>query len=163
MDFFDSNSNRQLDATEFSHIILPCEDNDVRKVILDRNQENARVGKNQRLSVAIENGLTKILQGEISLQRTLEKLKQDLAYHVDYTPAAAFRTIDGNSNELAPTRVIDTGNMDRFLRSHGHIATDLELLAIIRRMDTNGSMTIDLEEFEVFLADIQQIAKYHPK
>lgn len=97
------------------------------------------------------------------MQRTLEKLKHDLAYHADYTSAAGFRTIEGHSSALAHTCVIDTGNLDRFLRSHSHIATELELLAIIRRMDTNGSMTIDLEEFEVFLADIQQICKYHPK
>ena len=53
---------------------------------------------------------------------------------------------------------INTSNLDGFLRSQGHFASDLELLAMIRRMDADGDATITYEEFADFLRPISAIA-----
>ena len=56
----------------------------------------------------------------------------------DYSPLASFRSIDKYNSGT-----IDTVNLGTFLRQHGHFANELDLLAIIRRIDTNGTATVD--------------------
>jgi len=47
--------------------------------------------------------------------------------------------------------VVDTVNLGAFLGAHGKNFDDMQLLAIIRRIDTNGDATIDLNEWTEFL------------
>ena len=49
---------------------------------------------------------------------------------------------------------INTSNLDGFLRSQGHFASDLELLAMIRRMDADGDATVTFTEWADFLRPI---------
>jgi len=42
------------------------------------------------------------------------------------------------------------------LRSHGHYANEIELIAIIRRIDTDGDATIDYSELAEFLRPLHQ-------
>ena len=42
---------------------------------------------------------------------------------------------------------IDSKNLKNFLRKHGYIATDQDIMAIIRRMDLDGDARISKEEF----------------
>ena len=37
IDFFDSDGNSTLNQTEFTHLVLPCEMNDLRQKVLDRD------------------------------------------------------------------------------------------------------------------------------
>ena len=62
---------------------------------------------------------------------------------------AAFRTIDRNNNGR-----IDTLEVGTFMRLNGHYASELELLAIIRRMDTDGDATVNYTEFADFVRPI---------
>jgi len=45
------------------------------------------------------------------------------------------------------------------LRQLGHFSSELELLAIIRRIDTNGNATITFEEFGEFLKPTVPVIK----
>lgn len=42
---------------------------------------------------------------------------------------------------------IDQTNLKSFLRKHGHVTSDADLLAIIRRIDLDGDARINEQEF----------------
>lgn len=64
----------------------------------------------------------------------------------DYTTYAAFRAID-KYNEGS----VNTYNLSVFLKNNGYYATERELLAIIRRIDTDGDAKLSYSEFADFL------------
>ena len=94
----------------------------------------------------IELAICNVITKEIDLQRTLESHKRDLALGYDYNSFAAFRSIDRPAYGR-----IDTINLGTFLRSQGHYAGEMELTAIVRRIDSNGDATISDSEFATFL------------
>lgn len=129
--FFDSNGNGRLSFDEFIQMILPCEDNFLRNRTLDR--PSARVGRYDRLPGDIERALASVIEREIDLQRNLESHKRDLGYQADYSTFSAFNSVDryrsGRINNL---------NMGDFLRQNGHYKAEMELTAIVRRIDSSG-------------------------
>lgn len=64
----------------------------------------------------------------------------------DYTVGAAFRSIDRHHEGK-----VSTYNLGTFLRSVGHFAGEHELLAIVRRMDTDGNCFLNFSEFSDFM------------
>ena len=58
----------------------------------------------------------------------------------------AFRSIDKNASGR-----VDTVVLGAFLRNQGHFADEMALLAIIRRIDTDGDAIITFEELDEFL------------
>ena len=74
--FFDNDGNGKLTYQEFSQILLPCEDNLLRNITLDRPAR--RIGRYEYLPRDIELSTVAILEKEIDLQRKLEVLKRDL-------------------------------------------------------------------------------------
>jgi len=90
--------------------------------------------------------LTSVFEGEIDFQRRLETLKREMEVQYDYSPFAAFRSVDRYNSGR-----IDTVNCGAFLRQNGHYASEMELLAIIRRMDTDGDAVIVYSEFSEFV------------
>lgn len=74
--FFDNDGNGRLSYQEFSQMILPCEDNLLRNITLDR--PSRRVDRYMFLPRDIELCATAIIEKEIELQRRLEILKRDL-------------------------------------------------------------------------------------
>lgn len=59
---------------------------------------------------------------------------------------AAFRSVDRLNSG-----VITTVNLGSFMRDHGHFASETELLAIVRRLDTDGDASITYGEWTEFL------------
>ena len=94
----------------------------------------------------IERGLVEVIQKEVDLQRRLDTLKGSLEYRWDYSPLAAFRSIDRYSSGI-----VDTYNLRQFLQGQGHFATESELLSIIRRIDTDGDARVNYAELAEFL------------
>ena len=144
IDFFDSDGNKRLVFNEFLQMVLPCEDNILRNITLDR--PSRYVGRFDRLPADIEIALTNVIEQEVNLQRKLESLKRECGYSYDYSAFAAFRTIDRNNNGR-----LDTAEVGAFLSLNGRYASELELLAIIRRMDTDGDATVNYSEFAEFV------------
>lgn len=142
--FFDSDGNSRLTFQEFLQMFLPCEDNLLRNMTLDR--PSRRVSRYEMLPRDIELALTNVIEKEIDLQRRLETLKRELEVQYDYSPFAAFRSVDRYNSG-----VIDTVNCGSFLRQNGHYASEMELLAIIRRIDTDGNARINYSEFAEFV------------
>ena len=76
-------------------------------------------------------------------------VKDELEARYDYTPLAAFRSVDRYNIGR-----IDSVNLSTFLRANNHNPAELELLAIIRRIDTDGDACLDYNEFSEFLREI---------
>mmetsp|Transcript_14290 Transcript_14290/g.24327 ORF Transcript_14290/g.24327 Transcript_14290/m.24327 type:complete len:106 (-) Transcript_14290:676-993(-) len=76
-------------------------------------------------------------------------LKFELENRFDFTLMAAFRSIDRYN-----VGRIDSINLGTFLRSNGFNPTEMELLAIIRRIDTDGDACIDFNELSEYLRSI---------
>lgn len=125
-------------------MVLPCEDNYLRNRTLDRPSRH--VGRLDYLPRDIELALAQVVEKEIDLQRRLESLKRELEVQYDYSPYAAFRSVDRfNSGR------IDQVNVGSFLRQNGHFASEMELLAIVRRIDTDGDAILLYSEWADFL------------
>ena len=60
-------------------------------------------------------------------------MKRDLQFERDYSASASFKTID-----RPESGAITSVNLGEFFKKLGHFATESELLAIIRRIDTDG-------------------------
>jgi hypothetical protein len=54
----------------------------------------SRVGRFDTLSYDIEMGLVRLLQHEVDFLRRMNALTRDLGMRPDYSPFAAFRTVD---------------------------------------------------------------------
>jgi len=76
LQFFDCNGNNRLSYQEFIQIFLPCEDNILRNVTLDR--PSRRVGSYDSLPRDIELAMTAVIEREIDFARRLEVLKREL-------------------------------------------------------------------------------------
>ena len=72
----------------------------------------------------------------------VEKAKRDVNLRYDWTARAAFETIDTIREYFLNHR-----NIQNFLRINGFLATDAEVIAIIRRLDSDGDSRVALEEF----------------
>ena len=125
-------------------MLLPCEDNLLRNITLDR--PSFRVGRFDSLPGDIEHAVLDVFEKELDLQRRLEILKRDLECRYDYSALAAYRSVDKYNDGR-----IDTYNLGSFLRSAAHYATERELLAIVRRIDTDGDARLSYSEFADFV------------
>ena len=78
--------------------------------------------------------------------RRLDILKRELEIRYDYSSLAAYRAIDRYNDGR-----INTLNLGTFLRNCGHYATETELLAIVRRVDTDGDAQLTYSEFAEYI------------
>ena len=130
--------------SRFLQLLLPCEDNLLRNITLDR--PSRYVGRYDSLPLDIERALCDIFEKEVDLQRRLDILKGELECRYDFTAYASYRSVDKYNDGR-----ISTLNLGSFLRSCGHYATERELLTIIRRIDTDGDAALSYAEFSEFL------------
>jgi len=142
--FFDSDEDGRLSLQDFVQMLLPCEDNLLRRIVQDR--PILRVGRYDYLPRDIETSLVDLMERELDLHRKQETLKGDLEVRYDYSTYAAFRCIDKYSEGY-----INTFNLGAFLKNNGYYATEKELLAIIRRIDTDGDAKLSYAEFADFV------------
>lgn len=126
-------------------MFLPCEDNFLRKLTLDR--PSYRVGRFDNLPLRVEFDINNLLANEVRLFRRLQNMRTDLAYgSYDFSTYAAFRTIDRYSEGH-----ITIDNLRSFFRNHSQYLSDREALAIVRRMDTDGDAKVGYTEFADFI------------
>ena len=112
----------------------------MRTITIDRPSH--RVGRYDFLPRDIEMALATVIEKEIDLQRRLEALRRELESRYDYTPLAAFRSVDRYN-----VGRIDALNLGSFLRANSHNLSEIELLAIIRRVDTDGDACLGFNEY----------------
>ena len=140
MIFENTSSNLLRFLYRFQQILLPCEDQYLRETSTLRRSYN--VGRYDRLVPSLEREVTNLFEREINFHVRLEKLKRELSLRYDWTVRAAFETIDSLRDYALNHRNIQT-----FLRLNGFVATDGEVIAIIRRLDSDGDNKVTLDEF----------------
>jgi Ca2+-binding EF-hand superfamily protein len=121
-------------------ILLPCEDQYLRTSATQRPTYN--VSRYDRLLTSVEREVVSLFEKEINFHVKIERSKRDLALRYDWTARAAFETVDSLRDYVLTHRSIQS-----FLRTNGFVATDGEVIAIIRRLDSDGDNKITLEEF----------------
>jgi Ca2+-binding EF-hand superfamily protein len=96
----------------------------------------------ETLPSPLESSISNILELEIVFQRKLESLK---SMNID----DAFSLLTGQDS-------FNSADVSSFLQGQGYEASEAELMAIIRRMDINGTSTISAKEFAIFLSPLKR-------
>ncbi len=142
--YFDLDGDRKLNYHDFLQILLPCDDAYLRAAATQRS--NADLPRCEFLPMRVERALSQLLYKEVRYQLRVDQMKRALENAYDFTFRKAFAAIDDWSYQY-----IDQSNLKRFLRSTGHVATQHELVSILRRFDMDGDAKINFKEFEVGL------------
>jgi len=86
----------------------------------------------------IERALSQLIYKEVRYQIKVDQMKRNLENAYDFSFKKAFASIDDWSYGY-----VDQANLKRFLRNTGHVSTQHELVAIIRRFDMDGDAKIN--------------------
>lgn len=129
-------------------IILPCSDVYLRAEVTQR--PSRRTQRYENLDGATERELALLLVMEIDFELRLEQLKSDLEKFNRFSIRRAFKAIDYLNH-----RVINEGDVRRFLKRVGHQPIKQELTAIMRRFDLDGDAQISFAEFQEALTPCQ--------
>ena len=97
-------------------ILMSCENGYLRAAAAQR--PNQKLLKDQSLSNRVERSLAHLLMREINIHAKLENFKRALEQMYDFTPVAAFNTIDDCN-----LGYLDEKSLKRFFRSMGHVAS----------------------------------------
>ena len=89
----------------------------------------------------------RILQHEVDFIRRIGAMTRDMERNPDYSPKSAFRTLDRYCEGF-----IKEDQLHAFYKMFGNYPSDLELTAIIRRIDTDGDSCLSSNEFCDFFA-----------
>lgn len=79
---------------------------------------------------------------EIAFARVTEELKQRMDANKRFDPDKAFNSVDDWNYGF-----IDRRNLKAFLKKHGYLAKNEEVVAIIRRMDLDADARLSRQEF----------------
>lgn len=138
--YFDLGQNGRLSFKDFKHIFLPCEDKALRRSL---NKKPKRYcSKYDFLPRSLELDISLLLEKEIQLQKYWESEKKILESSYGYSTLKAFNTIDTYGFGF-----VDTVNLGRFMRNNRIQLGDMELMAIIRRVDLNANNKVSFSEF----------------
>ena len=81
-----------MSFNDFLQMVLPCDNNLLRAQTQKRPY--TRVGRFDNLPYDIEIGLFNIIKHEVDFIKRVEALIEELEYQPDYTPQAAYATLD---------------------------------------------------------------------
>lgn len=126
--------------------ILPCDNLDIRAEACQRKTVigTRDVQKGKKLHPTVESGLTEFLERELQIHIKMEMLKRVLINQPDWNTRAAFNVIDSQKQNY-----ISHPQIYSFMNSLGNDATDEELIAIVRRIDSSGNGTLEYHEFKL--------------
>lgn len=85
------------------------------------------------LNGAVERALALLLESELEYQQQIEISKRDLVRRHDWTPQAAFNSIDVQRDGF-----FAFNHLLQFCRNCGYNVTESEVIAIIRRLDIDA-------------------------
>ena len=137
---YDSNNDGRLSFTEFKNLSLPATSSSLSALALSR--PGYVVSYYERLPYSTEAALARLFEAEIEFHRHVEAAKKDLGVRYDFRVLDAFRAVD----RLA-TRRFSREDVRDFCRRNGDLLYELDLDAVIRRLDTDSDERISYLEF----------------
>ncbi|CAI2368405.1 unnamed protein product [Moneuplotes crassus] len=146
INYFDSNSKGKLYFDDFLLILLPSNDKELRNVMKRTKYSIGEIGPDDRIMPQdCEILLASLFKREIDMSRIASNILQDINH--SYTPLELFNLVD-----ITNQGFLDHFSLKNFLLCNEHMATKEELIAIIRRIDTNGDSKVDYDDFVQFLS-----------
>lgn len=88
--------------------------------------------------MSVEYELARLIEKELMHHARVEKLKQELECCYDFSLSSCFKAIDDINYGY-----IDHNALKRFLRNVGHVGSDKEITAIIRRIDLDADSRLN--------------------
>lgn len=137
--YFDNSEQGHLDYNDFMQIILPCDAPTLRAITMNKINVQRTTAL---IDQTVESELALLLFKEIVFSRQLDKQRMKLHSSKAFNLHAAFQLVDDWNYGY-----IDQSNLKNFLRKHGHVSSEAELMAIIRRMDLDGDARVNEQEF----------------
>lgn len=129
---------------------MPCQDRELRNVIKRAKYAIGDVHPEHRMmSRDCDILLASLFKREIDLFRLKNLILEDLDSVTQCTPLELFKLVD-----VMDKGVLDHLTLKEFLLLNGHFSTKEELIAIIRRIDTDGDSKIKYHEFVQFITKI---------
>jgi len=145
IDYFDSDSEGNLIFDDFLLILLPSNDKELRNVIKRTKYSIGDIQPYDRiLPQDWEILLASLFKREVDLTRLKNLILEDM--NSFYSPLELFNLVD-----ILNQGYLDHLSLKDFLMWNKYYATEEELIAIIRRIDTNGDSKIDYQDFVQFI------------
>ena len=146
INYFDSNNGARFYFEDFLLILLPCQDRELRNVIKRAKYDMGEINPNEKILYQdCEILLASLFKREIDLIRMKNQILEDLDSISQCSPLDLFNLVDTTGKTY-----LDHLNLKEFVLSNGHYTTDDELIAIIRRIDTDGDSKINYSDFIQF-------------
>ena len=151
MQFYDLDAGGSLSYNEFMKFILPCDNTDLRAECCQRKTNHGTKASvaGKRLHESVEKSLTEFFEREIDAHIKIEMLKRVLSHQPDWSTKAAFKIIDSQEQGY-----ISHPQIYSFMNALGCDATDEELVAIVRRIDSSGDGSLQYFEFQVLCSPV---------
>lgn len=137
---YDSNGDQRLTYSNFLNAVLPVTSPALRQLATQR--ESYFVGRNETLPYDVEWSLSRVFDKEINAYRKIELLKDDLVNRYDYDGLNAFKTVD-----IDRLGYLDHETIYQFFQRNKIIASDDDVLALLRRLDKDQDGRISYAEF----------------
>lgn len=149
---YDANSDGKLSKDELCKLALPSLAPDLSNLALSRTDYT--------VSTRVVEAFNRLCMKEIMLQRSLEKLKDELAQQPDFTGVIAFKTVDRFGSDM-----IDRDSLILLMRRNCFAVTASDLNAIFRRFDCDGDERLSYVEFidAVMPAKLEQLVESRPR
>jgi len=123
--------------------ILPADDPNLRADVTQRKTYKVDIVNGAKLHPEVEKTMANFFEREINTHIKIELIKRVLQECPDWNSKAAFNLIDSQRQGY-----ISHPQIYAFLFSNGIDATDEELIAIIRRIDSSGNAMLEFDEFK---------------
>lgn len=112
-------------------VVLPCDDLYMRSVVTQR--PSGHCPSYERLPFTVEKQLANLLTKEIEFHKVVEMGKYDLRRLFDWTNLKAFNSVDSRRMGF-----LDYTSIMNFCRMNGFMASESEIIAIVRRLDIDA-------------------------
>jgi Ca2+-binding EF-hand superfamily protein len=135
--YFDIDKDGALSYTEFLQMVLPCDDMVLRSNVTQRETcANFDPRMHTRLPLNIEKALTVFFEKEIELHAMIREQKRKISELPSWSPRAAFETLLRYDSTYGD--YLSHNNIQEFLKTQGLSGREAEVIAIIRRLDSNA-------------------------
>ena len=121
-------------------MFLPCDHSYLRASVTQR--PSYYVSRYEKLSRDVEYDVTRLLELEIDLHNRGERLRQQLESRHDWSMHGCWRSVDLHNDGY-----IDAVNLRAFFRRNDYYPTEAEVVALIRRLDTDSDAKLSYTEF----------------
>lgn len=141
MSYFDVDRDGFLNYTEFLQMILPCDDLDLRAHAAQRSSSgNFDPSAHNKLPIHLERTLAEFLEREIMLHSKTDQIKLAISEARDWSPREAFEMLYRLSTDYPG--YISHRNIQIFLRQYNFRGSDDDVIAIVRRLDSDADQKI---------------------